>query len=393
MTLSKFEHVKISGISTVVPPKEINIYDEAQYYDNNIKKIDRMRKMVGFYKRRVVDKDVTPSDLSIEAAKNLINDMKIDKNTIDALIYVVQKPDFMAPATSFYIHNKLGLSEECAVFDVNQGCPGWIYGLWIASQMIESKTNKRILLLAGDTPSAGMDPKDRISTPVFGDGGTATLLEYSEEKTLSWYNITTHSKDYEAIMTPASGQRCRFALDNKEDAELFDYIIKNPVQTPFGHKTTVFNGYMDGIAVFNFTISEVPKDIKKLMAYANKEEKDIDALCLHQANKQIVQAVADGAGFPYEKTPYHAFETYGNNTMCSVPTTINSVLKEKIENDKATLCCSGYGNGLACASVIFSVEKIYSSGIRDYVKPNDFMSKKEFVEYWNKKLKGENKDE
>lgn len=123
MTLSKFEHVKISGISTVVPPKEINIYDEAQYYDNNIKKIDRMRKMVGFYKRRVVDKDVTPSDLSIEAAKNLINDMKIDKNTIDTLIYVCQKPDFMAPATSFYIHNKLGLSEECAVFDVNQGCP------------------------------------------------------------------------------------------------------------------------------------------------------------------------------------------------------------------------------------------------------------------------------
>lgn len=386
---AKFEHVKISGLSTVVPPKEICIYDEAEYYDNNIKKIDRMRKMVGFYKRRVVDKDVTASDLCIEAARNLINDMKIDKSTIDALVYVVQKPDFMAPATSFYIHQKLGLSENCAVFDVNQGCPGWIYGLWISSQMVESGACKRVLLLAGDTPSAGMDPADRISTPVFGDGGTATLIEYTVDKNLSCFNITTHSKDYEAIITPASGQRCHFSLKDADDAALFNELINNPVETPFGHKTTIFNGYMDGIAVFNFTISVVPSDIKKVMEIAGVEEKDVDCLCLHQANKQIIQAVATGAGFPEEKAPYYAFENYGNNTMASIPTTINSVLKDKIENEKAKLVCAGYGNGLACASCVLQLDKIYSSGIRDYVKPSDFVSKKEFVEHWIKKLKGE----
>lgn len=86
MTLSKFKHVKISGISAVVPPKEINIYDEAKYYDNNVKKIDRMRKMVGFYKRRIVEEGVTASDLSIQAAERLIKEMNINKDEIDALL-------------------------------------------------------------------------------------------------------------------------------------------------------------------------------------------------------------------------------------------------------------------------------------------------------------------
>ena len=94
---TKFEHVKIKGVSVVVPEKEINIYDEAQYYGNNVKKIDRMRKMVGFWKRRVADKTTTPADLAYNAAENLIQEMNIDKNTIDALIFVVQGPDYTNP--------------------------------------------------------------------------------------------------------------------------------------------------------------------------------------------------------------------------------------------------------------------------------------------------------
>ena len=173
MTLSKFGHVKISGISVVVPTKEINIYDEAQYYDNNVKKIDRMRKMVGFWKRRVVQDGITPSDLSIQAAEQLLKDMNIDKNSIDALVYVVQRPDNSQPATAYYIHKKLGLPSYCTATDIHQGCPGWVYGLWMTSALIESGACKRILMLAGDTPSANMDLSNRISAPVFGDGGTA----------------------------------------------------------------------------------------------------------------------------------------------------------------------------------------------------------------------------
>lgn len=384
-----FNNVKIKGISSIVPPKEICIYDEAKYYDNNIKKIDRMRKMVGFYKRRVVEEGVTPSDLAINAAENLIADMKIDKSTIDALVFVVQKPDYNAPATAFYIHNKLGLPETCPAFDVNQGCTGWVYGLWIASQMIESKTCKRVLLVAGDTPAFGIPARDRISAPVFGDGGAATLLEYSENCEKSFYTIETQSDGYEAIMVPASGQRCFLNLSKKKDFDLFLDIIKHPIKTKLGYKTHIFNAYMDGIAVFNYTMTVVPPNIKRLMEFANVKYDDIECLCLHQANKQIIQTVGNAAGFPEEKVPYYAFENYGNNTMASIPVTINSVLKEKAEKEKIKILCSAFGNGLTCSSCVLTLDSIYVSGVRDYVKPKDFITRKKYINYWNRKLKGE----
>ncbi len=128
MARSRFRHVKISGLLTVVPPREISIYDEACYYGNSIKKVERLRKMVGFYKRRVVDKGVTPSDLAIFAASKLIEGMKLDKSSIDALIFVVQKPDVPQPATAFFIHSKLALPKTCMCFDVNQGCTGGFMG-------------------------------------------------------------------------------------------------------------------------------------------------------------------------------------------------------------------------------------------------------------------------
>ncbi len=393
MGLSKFKHVKITGISTVVPEKEISIYDEAEYYDNNIKKIDRMHKMVGFHKRRVVENDVTPSDLGIQAAENLISNMNIDKNSIDALVYMCQQPDFQAPATAFYIHHKLGLSQECTAFDVNQGCPAWVYGLWISSQMIESGTNKRILLIAADTPARFMNKEDRISAPIFGDGGTATLLEYSDEIIESFYNIETHSKDYEAILTPLINQRNTINFYDEKDKEMLKSLMDNHIQTSFGHKAFLFNGYMDGIAVFNFTMSVVPKNIKELLKYADKSHEDILALCLHQGNKQIVQTVGSEAGFEEANVPYYAFENYGNNTMCSIPTTINSVYGQEVSTQKNTFACSGFGNGLACASVILVLDKIYSSGVRDYQLPEDHMTRDEFIAYWTKKLQGEKKGE
>ena len=151
MHLFSFKNVKISGISVIVPEKEINIYDEAEYYNNSIKKIDRMRKMVGFYKRRVADDTTTSADLAYDAALNLIKDNNIDKNSIDALIFIVQQPDVMNPSTAYFIHNKLGLSNNCIATDINQGCVGWVFGLFMVSQMIQSGAFKKVLLFSCNT--------------------------------------------------------------------------------------------------------------------------------------------------------------------------------------------------------------------------------------------------
>ena len=121
----------------------------------------------------------------------------------------------------------------------------------------------------------------------------------------------------------------------------------------------LFYGYMDGLAVFNFTINEVPKSIKAAMAYAGITEEKTDKLFLHQANKQIVQAVGTESDFPLEKVPYDAFENFGNNTMCSIPTNINYLYKDNMTEDKH-IVCSAIGNGLAVKTGAFTLsENIY----------------------------------
>lgn len=384
MSIFSFKNVKISGLSVVIPEKEINIYDEAEYYNNSIKKIDRMRKMVGFYKRRVADDTTTASDLAIQSAENLIKEMNIDKSTIDALVYIVQQPDYMAPATSYFIHQKLGLPDRCIATDINQGCAGWVFGLFMVSQMIQSGTVKKVLLVNGDTPSVGIDPADRNNAPIFGDGGCATLLEYSEKEIDSCYNIETRSDGFEAITGPSTGNRFRFNLSKDEDFELINRLRKKFV-TSTGSENSFFGAYMDGIAVFDFTMTVVPPNIKKVMEFAGIKEEQVGALCLHQANKQIVETIANAVEFPLEKVPYKAFENYGNNTMCSIPTTI-SILDKSV--DKSKLVCSGFGNGLVCASAVLNLQDTFITELKTFKKPDYIKTREEFINYWIEKMKG-----
>lgn len=387
MVLSKFEHAKITGISAVVPEKEINIYDEAQYYDNSIKKIDRMRKMVGFHKRRVVEEGVTASDLAIQAAETLIKEKNIDKNSIDALIFVVQRSDHSAPANAFYIHDKLGLPKSCIAFDIRQGCPGWVYGLWVSSSLIESQACKKVLLLAADTPSAGIDLSDRVSAPVFGDAGCATIIEYSEKNVKSYFNITVDGSGYEAIITPASGFRLPYKKQPKDSKEDINKPLYSPIKTKSGRITTLGSVYMDGLAVFNFTINHVPQNIKEIFDAFNLKIEDTTHFMCHQANKQIVQAVANAIQYPLDKTPTHTFETYGNSSIVSIPVSINDNLKDNIEKGEKEIClCSGFGNGLACATAILELDNIYLSGVKNYIKPENHLSREEIIEYWTRKI-------
>ncbi len=388
MSFSSFSHAAISGLCAVVPETEICIYDEVNFYGNDVKKIDRMRKMVGFHKRRVAEKGVTAADLAIQAAENLITGMNLDRSTIDALVFVNQRPDFAQPATSFAIHHKLHLDKGCSVFDVNHGCPGWTYGVWICSQMIESRACKRVLMLVGDTPSLSINPADRINAPVFGDGAAATLIEYSEPAMDSWHFSETFSEGYESITVPLGGARAAFNLFDGDDLKEFHDLLDLRIHTVFGHQTSLLNGYMDGMAVFNFTITEVPPHIKKLLAFADRNEQSVNYLFLHQANKQIIQAVGNASGFPDAKVPHDAFEHYGNNTIASIPTAICRKLSASNPCERTSILCSGFGNGLACCSCIVDLSKATIFEVTDFEKPDNHVSRGQYIDHWKEKLKG-----
>ena len=130
--IKKFRNIKVSGMSLVLPQNEISIFDELQYYGNSEKKAERAHRMAGFWKRRVADQDVTASDLGTQAAENLIASMQLDKSKIEAMVLVIQVPDYGGPCTSYSVHHRLGLSKDCYVTDVEQGCVGWCFGLLTA---------------------------------------------------------------------------------------------------------------------------------------------------------------------------------------------------------------------------------------------------------------------
>lgn len=387
MALSKFNRVKLSGISVVVPEREISIYDELCYYGGNAKKVDRLRKMVGFHKRRVVEPNVTPADLAQDAAEKLFSSMNLDKSAIDALIFVVQYPDYVAPATALYLHKQLGLSQSCMAFDINLGCSGWVYGAQLAHSMIESGANKRVLLLVADTSSVKIDIKDRINAPLFGDAGSASLFEYCEEtQEPTYFNLGSDGSGYDAIITPAGGARLPLKFGGDYPADYND-ILTSPIVAENGFTTNLTRKYMDGMKVFNFTMTIVPRQILELMEYAGVSEPDIEALVLHQANKQIVESVCDAVGFPREKASFSTFEKYGNQAGVSVPCAICDTLQDKITSKSGVrTLCSGFGIGLSWGSCIMRLSDVHSTGVKLFTKAGEIPSREKVADFWIKKI-------
>lgn len=368
--IARFKNVKISAISAVVPKKEISIYDEAQYYDNNVKKIDRMRKMVGFNKRRVVENGVTAADLAYEAALNMINEQKIDKAYIDALIFVRQRPDYNIPATAFSLHKKLGFGQNTMALDISLGCSGWMQALFTAFSMVESGACKKVLLCAGDTPSVDIKPENRTCAPIFGDGGSATLVEFTESETNSYFDLGADGSAVESIATPSGGYRLPIKDDSKEK-----------FMSKLGYETDLTEYFMDGGNVFALTMKYIPDSIKRLLDYAKITNDKIDHLILHQANKQIIQTITEKSGFPPEMTLSDSFENYGNQSVTSLPIAINH---NQINNGK--VLCSGFGNGFGFASAIIDFDNVFLSGVREYSgKPTE---RREIIEKWKNIIEG-----
>ena len=376
-----FKNVKISGISSVIPTKEIDIEDEKEFYGNSDKKIARIKEIVGLSKRRVVSKNVTASDLCTQAASTLISEMKINISDIDALVFVVQNPDYICPATACIIHKNLELGANCIAFDVNQGCAGYVYGLYIASSLIEGGSCKKVLLCAGDTFSIHCNVKNRVTAPVFGDAGSATLLEYSPEETSSYYSLGADGNGYEHIIIPAGGATIPF-MPNENDI-LFEDIQCGPTVT------NLSDLHMDGLEIFNFTMNVVPENIKSVLNLSGETPETIEKLYLHQANKQIIQTVASMSGFDVEKAPYKTVQNYGNQTIASIPCAIcDDYSKEEFSKNLKVLL-SGFGIGLAWGSCCLNLDNIYCSGIREFDNSVQVESRENLISKWKKKLKGE----
>lgn len=383
MSLNSFNHIKILGLSFIVPDNlKKNIDDYPHYFDNNSKKLARAKKIIGYGTTYPSPEGVTAVDMCEVAANDLLTTINIDKQTIDGLIFVSQSADYIAPPSSNILHSRLELSEECALFDLTQGCTGFVYGLWTASSLIESKACKRILLLCSDFVTDfsdngyHQDVDNKISSLIFSSGACAVLIEYIENTTPIHFHIGSRGSGYEQIIRPAGGARLLI------DKDILDIKIHDKNNNTWSLTST----FMDGLGVFNFTMEVVPKHIQKLMKYAEVTTDDIDFFAIHQANKQIVKNVAELSNIPENKYNTNTFTKYGNmgggSSICNLIDSFSEQLNKKISK----VAVISFGTGLSWASTILDIGNIYCSGIKLH-RFEKISTRKDIIEYWINKFK------
>lgn len=331
------KNVSLKGIVAAVPKEKRTAEDFTEHF--SMEEIQKTASVTGVQEVRVAPDDVCTSDLCVAAAEKLIDKLTWEKESIDCLIFVSQTPDYILPATSCIIQERLGLSTECAAFDVNQGCSGYVYALWLGANLLESGSMKRIILLVGDTISKLTNPADRATSMLFGDAGTATAIEWNENAKAMGFVLGSDGKGAENLIVKRG--HARFPSVSAKEADENETMDKNYL-------------YMDGGEIFNFTIKRVPKMVKEVMEIANKTNAEIDYFLFHQANEFIMKHLAKKIKATEKQLPI-SLQQFGNTSSASIPLTIVSQITLETLKQHPQLVLAGFGVGYSWAAACLNV--------------------------------------
>ncbi|MDR7334701.1 ketoacyl-ACP synthase III [Roseateles asaccharophilus] len=327
----RVEHVALRGVVSASPKTEIRNQDLTDRFSPEL--IEEIGKMTGVRTRRVATEEQTTSDLSEAAARALMADLGWEPDSVDAIVFVSQTPDYRLPATACALQSRLGLGTHCAAFDVNLGCSGYVYGLWLASKLIDGHAVRRVLLLAGDTSSKLVDPQDRATALLFGDAGTATALEFDATASPTSYVLGTDGRGEKNLIIPKSTYRGACGAGDLPESNP-DYL------------------YMNGPEVFNFTIRSVPMMVNAVLEASGKSVNGIGCALFHQANAFMLKHIAKKLKLPAEKFPLN-IDRFGNTSSATIPLLMATL------DDKAPLAgdvvMAGFGVGYSWAAAHLSL--------------------------------------
>jgi 3-oxoacyl-[acyl-carrier-protein] synthase-3 len=340
----EFRNARIKAITAAIPANIQKVEAVAQKMGLSRDEIDKAIATTGVH-NLPRSKYLTTSDLCVSAANNVITDVGWSKDEIHAVIFVTQTPDYVLPKTSSTIQYRLGLRDDIFVLDINDGCSGFIYGI-ITAFTLCSKNLSKILLLVGDTPSKQVGPNDKSSNLLFGDGGCAIAVEFSDgENALPTFaSQGVDGSKYSAIIIPDGGYRNVLTSESLVEKKAEGGILRSQN-----------NVAMNGQEVFLFGINRVPNEIKRFLQENNINCSLIDYLILHQANLMMNRIIAKKIGFP-DKKVLTSISEYGNTSSLSIPITIVKNAGQHFEGKSTTVLCSGFGVGLSWGSVLYTFQ-------------------------------------
>lgn len=308
MAYLHFPNLKISGISACVPK---NVEENASFYNQRWGSgYEDFVATTGVERAHRGDASICTSDLCYEAAEKLIANLGWDKAEIEALVFVTQTPDYILPATSCILQERLGLSKSCMALDISLGCSGWVYGLSTIAGLMSNGGIKKGLLLTGDTLSKAISETDKSCWPLFGDAGTATAIEYKDGTIGFEFAFHTDGEGAEVINIKDGAYRNVVTPESFQKRELGNGIVRNNLEL-----------VLDGMSVFSFGISKAPKSVRELCDYFDIKMEDVDLFVFHQANKFMNEKIRTKLDIPIEKVPY-SIRDYGNTSSASIPLTL-----------------------------------------------------------------------
>lgn len=330
MAIIKYSKVGITAMSACVPSK--TVYNKNLTNLMSEEEVNKMINSVGIHERRISDEDVFASDLCYKAAKKLMEDNLIDPSTIDMVLFMSQGADYRIPATACILQNRLGLPKDCAAMDLSLGCSGFVYGLSAAMAYASMDGINRVLLLDGETFSKIVNKEDKVNVPLYGDAGTATLIEKGDFGE-SLFILNTDGSGEDAVKIPV-GMRNKVTVESLEPKEREDHNMRNDLEV-----------YMDGMAVFNFAIKVVPKGVKELLKITGQDINDINWIVFHQSNRFMTDFFVKKLKIDTDRVPY-CIGRFGNTSSASIPLTIVSELHDKLSKNNKLIMC-GFGAGLS----------------------------------------------
>ena len=325
-------YASLNSIGAYIPSKVITNDDLAKIVDTSDEWIT---KRTGIKERRFAADNEATSDLATNAAKIAIKRAGLSADDIDAVIVATISPDFFCmPSTACVVADNLGISAKPA-FDIAAACSGFIYLLFLAKSLIESRAHKHILIIGAEKLSSILDMEDRSTCVLFGDGAGAAIVSATEDRSLSILDVNCAAngqyKDF--LMTPGCGSR------NPASAEVLQehlQFIK-----------------MKGNETFKLAIKTLTQDVVEILERNHLSKDSIDFFIPHQANLRIISAVGEALKFPADKIAL-TVQKYGNTSAASIPMAMNDLYEAGSIKKGSRLLLDAFGGGLTWGSAILT---------------------------------------
>ena len=345
--------VKIAGLAACVPRRieeniDLPIFASREEAEKTI-------ASTGIERRRVCNDGVTASDLAEKAVVRLLADLGWSAESVDCLFFVSMTRDYLAPQTACILQGRLGLREDCFVMDLPLGCSGWVYGMSVATSMMQTGQFRKGLLICAETNTKNRSPKDRSVRPLFGDAATVTALEYDAawDKPMNFV-FGVDGKGWEAVHMKFGGMRHPTTVEALQEVEVEPGIVR-----------TGTDMVVNGMDVFSFAIRRPPASLKELISACSIDLESVDYLLLHQANKFIDEKIRRSLKLPPEKVPY-CIRDFGNVTNASIGLVMVVQLAERLRGGMCHCLACGFGVGLAWASMEFTAGHLVCSELVEY---------------------------